>query len=79
MVETWIAGLTLNETITVAFGAVAALITLDLTRHQRWKGNPLATATVVLYVSCTGSHGVRTPGARRRTRAPGPARRAAHG
>ena len=60
MLENWIAGLVTNGIITLAFGAVAGLIAYDLSRERQWAGNPLAAATVVLYLSCSGSHGVRT-------------------
>lgn len=59
MLENWIAGLFINGVIMVAFGAVAALIAYDLSRERQWSNNPLAAATVVLYISCSGSHGVR--------------------
>lgn len=58
--ELWPLGLTASAIITVSFAAVGVRVALDLSETGQWAANPLAVATVFLYLSCAGSHGIRT-------------------
>lgn len=60
VIEIWHVGLLASAVIAVSFGAVGVKLGLDITRTGQWLGNPLAVATVFLYVSCASSHGIRT-------------------
>lgn len=53
-------GLAASGIITVSFAAVGVRVALDLSKTAQWAANPLAVATVFLYLSCAGSHGIRT-------------------
>jgi len=58
--EAWYWGLTASGIITAAFGAVAVRLAMHLTETNQWSDNPLAVATVGLYLTRASSHGVRT-------------------
>lgn len=57
--DIWHLGLLASLVITVAFGAIGVKLAADLTRTGQWSENPLAVATVFLYVTCASSHGIR--------------------
>ncbi len=58
--DLWQAGLVASAVITVSFAAIAIRLVLDLTRTGQWSGNPLGVATMLIFLTCAGSHGVRT-------------------
>lgn len=60
LVDGWMLGLAANGVIATAFLAVAVVLAVNLTRTRQWRRNPLATATVALFVTCGGGHAVIT-------------------
>lgn len=56
--EPWLIGLAANATIAAALLAVAVVIAMNLTKGRQWFVNPLAAATVFLFITCGGGHAV---------------------
>lgn len=59
-VELWQVGLVASAIITVSFAAIAVRLGMDLRRTGQWSENPLGVATMLIFVTCAASHGVRS-------------------
>jgi signal transduction histidine kinase len=60
MIDGWTLGFLANGVIATAFLAVAVLLAVNLTTSKQWRKNPLAAATVFLFITCGGGHAIYT-------------------
>ena len=56
----WEIGLVVSAVTAVTFLAIAALIGLGLWRQRRWRSNPLAAGTFLIFMTCGGGHLIHT-------------------
>lgn len=56
--ETWIIGFVASIVVSLAYFGISATILVGLARAGRWRGNPLALATGLIFLSCGLGHGI---------------------
>lgn len=58
MVDGWLWGFAFNAIIAGTYLGIMAFIAVSIVRSRQWRSNPLATATVFLFLTCGGGHAV---------------------
>lgn len=56
--ETWTIGLAASIVVSLAYFGISGTILVGLARAGQWRGNPLALATGLIFLSCGLGHGV---------------------
>lgn len=58
MIDWWMVTAVANSILVVSYGAISFVMIRGLGRGAAWGANPLAMATVAIFVTCTVGHGI---------------------
>ncbi|HJR78130.1 MAG TPA: hypothetical protein VJ805_14200 [Nitrospiraceae bacterium] len=56
--ESWMLTATANGIVAIIYGVISYLMIREASGGHQWKTNPLLTATIAIFVTCTVGHGL---------------------